>query len=103
MNTFWVYILGSHTGTLFVGVAGNLVQRLAEHRDGLQEGFTYRYGVHRLLYFEETTDVFSAISREKQLKGWTRSRKIQLITLNNPSWKDLSSSRDGPSRPPRGA
>ena len=90
MNTFWVYILGSHTGTLFVGFTGNLVQRLAEHRDGLQQGFTYRYGVHRLLYAEQTPDVFSAISREKQLKAWTRTRKIQLITLNNPSWKALA-------------
>ncbi len=90
MPTFWVYILGSHTGTLYVGVTGNLEQRLIGHRGGLEEGFTYRYGVHRLLYFEETIDVFSAITREKQLKGWTRSRKIRLITLNNPSWKDLA-------------
>jgi putative endonuclease len=90
MRTFWVYILGSHTGTLYIGVTGDLEQRLAQHREGLEKGFTYRYGVHRLLYAEETPDVFSAIAREKQLKGWTRARKIQLITLNNPAWKDLA-------------
>jgi putative endonuclease len=90
MLTFWVYILGSHTGTLHIGVTGDLEQRLEQHRVGLDKAFTYRCGVHRLLYAEETPDVFSAIAREKQLKGWTRSRRIQLITLNNPSWKDLA-------------
>lgn len=89
MRTFWVYILGSHTGTLHIGVTGDLEQRL-EHRKGLEKAFTHRSGVHRLLYAEETPDVFSAIAREKQLKGWSRSRRIQLITLNNPSWKDLA-------------
>ena len=90
MRTFWVYILGSHAGTLYIGVTGNLEQRLAQHREGTDEGFTRRYGVHRLLYAEETSDVFSAIAREKQLKGWTRARKVQLITTNNPAWKDLA-------------
>jgi putative endonuclease len=90
MRTFWVYILGSHTGTLYIGVTGNLEQRVAQHREGLEKGFTSRYGVHRLLYAEETSDVFSAIAREKQLKGWTRARKVQLITTNNPSWRDLA-------------
>ena len=90
MRTFWVYILGSHTGTLYIGVTGNLERRLAEHREGLEKGFTSRYGVHRLLHAEETSDVFAAIAREKQLKRWTRARKVQLITANNPAWKDLA-------------
>ena len=90
MRSFWVYILGSRTGTLYVGVTGDLQVRLSEHRSGLDDGFTTRYDVNRLLHFEETTDIFSAIAREKQIKGWSRRKKIQLIELYNPSWKDLA-------------
>ena len=90
MRTFWVYILGSLSGTLYVGVTNNLERRLAEHRSGLEGGFTAQYAVHRLLYFEETTDVVSALEREKQIKKWRRSKKVELIESANPSWRDLS-------------
>ena len=90
MRSYWVYILGSQTGTLYVGVTNNLELRVAEHRAGEVEGFTARYKVHRLLYFEETDDVVAAIAREKQIKGWRRDKKIALIRTKNPSWRDLS-------------
>jgi putative endonuclease len=90
MRTFWVYILGSRSGTLYVGVTNNLERRLAEHRSGVEGGFTSRYAVHRLLYFEQTTDVVSALTREKQVKAWSRRKKVELIESANPSWKDLS-------------
>ena len=87
---FWVYILGSATGTLYVGMTNDLERRLFEHRAGIVPGFASRYGLTRLLYFEETTDVFEAITREKQIKGWSRRKKIQLLESVNPSWRDLS-------------
>ncbi len=90
MRTFWVYILGSHTGMLYVGVTGNLEQRLAEHQTGIQDGFTVRAGVHRLLYCERMNDLVVALTRERQLKSWSRARKIQLITMHNPGWEDLA-------------
>jgi putative endonuclease len=90
VRTYWVYILGSGTGTFYVGVTNDLELRIAQHREGLIEGFSSRYDVHRLLYFEETTDVFAAITREKQIKGWRREKKVDLIRTANPSWRDLS-------------
>ena len=87
---YWVYIAGSSSGTLYVGVTNDLVLRIAQHREGLIPGFTATYGVHRLLYFEQTTDVWGAIAREKQIKGWRRSKKVELIESMNPSWRDLS-------------
>jgi putative endonuclease len=95
MRSFWVYILGSRTGTLYIGVTGDLELRLAQHRSGSEPGFTSRYRVHRLLHAEETNDVHSAIAREKQIKGWTRRKKIQLIESCNPSWRDLAPDRPG--------
>jgi putative endonuclease len=86
-----VYILGSRTGTLYVGVTNDLERRLWEHRNGSFPGFSSRYGVSRLLYFESTNDVFAAINREKQIKGWGRRKKIRLIETINPSWRDLFS------------
>jgi len=90
MRTFWVYILGSLSGTLYIGVTNDLARRIFEHRSGLEKGFVSKYGVYRLLYFEETTDVFAALTREKQLKGWSRRKKMALIRSMNPAWKDLS-------------
>ncbi len=72
------------------GVANALERRLLEHRDGTVEGFTKRYGVHRLVHFGETDAVTAAIAREKQIKGWSRARKIALIQTENPEWKDLA-------------
>ncbi len=90
MRQFWVYIAASRTGTLYTGVTNDLHRRMAEHRSGRFPGFTEKYGVHRLLHFEETSDTLSAITREKQIKGWNRAKKVRLIESRNPGWKDLA-------------
>ena len=88
---YYVYILTNRDDSvLYIGVTSNLTKRLYEHRNHLADGFTKRYNVHKLVYFEQTTDVNSAIAREKQLKGWTRKKKIDLISKTNPEWIDLS-------------
>jgi putative endonuclease len=85
-----VYILASRrNGTLYTGVTGDLVNRIWEHRSGLVEGFTKRYGVHRLVYFEVHDHMPEAIRREKQIKKWNRAWKIDLIERTNPRWHDL--------------
>jgi putative endonuclease len=85
-----VYILSSkRNGTLYVGVTSDLVKRVWEHKNDLLEGFTKKYGVHDLVYFELHGDMESAITREKQLKKWHRGWKIELIEKNNPTWRDL--------------
>ena len=76
--------------TLYIGITNNLARRVSEHKNGVGSGFTARYHFDRLVYFEQTTDVRDAIAREKQLKGWTRKRKIELIKSMNPTWCDLS-------------
>ena len=76
-------------GTLYIGVTSDLIRRIYEHRMGLVEGFTKKYGIHRLVYFEETPDVHAALQREKNLKHWIRDWKIALIEQHNPEWKDL--------------
>ena len=90
MRTYYVYVLTNNSGTLYVGMTNDLYRRLQEHRDGVGSAFTSRYKVHRLLYFEDTSDVKSAFEREKQLKGWTRARKLELIKAINPKMQDLS-------------
>jgi putative endonuclease len=86
-----VYILSNWCDSvLYIGVTGNLPRRLYEHRNGLVDGFTKQYNVHKLVYFESTSDVYSAISREKQLKKWSRVKKNELISKMNPKWEDLS-------------
>lgn len=90
MKSYYVYILASKTkGTLYVGVTRDLVRRIWEHRNDLVSGFTKRYNIHRLVYFEQTNDILSAIKREKQLKNWHRRWKIDLINQDNPTWSDL--------------
>jgi putative endonuclease len=86
-----VYILasGKH-GTLYIGVTSNLLARLHQHREGLIEGFSSRYGIDRLVYFELSDDMPIAIAREKQLKKWRRAWKIELIEQGNPEWIDLA-------------
>lgn len=85
-----VYILASkHNGTLYIGVTSDLIRRAYEHKNNLVEGFTKKYGVHLLVYFEPCEDMHSAITREKQLKKWNRSWKLRLIKERNPDWKDL--------------
>jgi len=90
MNTYYVYILASKkNGTLYIGVTDNLTRRAYEHKNDLVEGFTKKYGVLKLVYYEQTNDIHSAIQREKELKKWNRQWKINLIEKFNPNWKDL--------------
>ena len=90
MNTYYVYILCSkRNGTLYIGVTSNLIKRVYEHKQNLVEGFTKKYNVKNLVYYENTSDVKAAIQREKQLKKWKRAWKIELIEKNNPTWDDL--------------
>jgi putative endonuclease len=85
-----VYILGSISETLYIGITSNLRLRLRQHKDRINRGFTAKYDVDRLLYFETSREVTNAIAREKQLKGWRREKKIALIQSMNPEWKGLS-------------
>lgn len=90
---YFVYILSNwDDSVLYIGVTSNLPRRLYEHRNGLADGFTKKYNVHKLVYYEYTNDVYSAISREKQLKKWVRAKKNALIAKMNPEWADLSDS-----------
>ena len=92
---YFVYILSNwNDSVLYIGVTSNLPRRLYQHRNGLADGFTKKYNVHKLVYYEHTNDVYSAISREKQLKNWNRSKKNTLIESQNPRWDDLSESWD---------
>ena len=91
---YYVYILSNwDDSVIYIGVTSNLRKRLYEHRSLLADGFTKKYNIHKLVYFEETSDVNSAIAREKQLKGWTRKKKNDLIARMNPEWQDLSANR----------
>ena len=88
--SFWVYILASDPGgTLYVGVTNNLVRRVFEHRNDMVPGFTKRYGVKRLVYFEEHGTAYAAIQREKNIKHWPRAWKTKTIAEKNPAWRDL--------------
>ena len=89
-RTFYVYLLASKSRRLYVGVTNNLERRLYEHKSKQFEGFTKKYNIDRLVYFEQTTDILSAIAMEKQIKSWNRSKKIGLVESNNPTWEDLS-------------
>lgn len=89
-HRYYVYLLASRSGVLYCGVTNNLERRMAEHKAGTADGFTKRYMVNRLVWFEDTIDVNAAIAREKQIKGWKRCRKIELIEAGNPDWRDLS-------------
>ena len=89
-HNYCVYIVGSSTGTLYIGMTHNLDRRVLEHKSGEFEGFASKYGCNRLVYFESFDDVRNAIDREKQLKGWRRQKKIALIEALNPRWQDLA-------------
>lgn len=82
--------MGSSTGTLYTGITNNLTRRVFEHKNHIVAGFTDRYNIDRLLYFETFHDAASAINREKQIKKWRREKKVKLIDSVNPKWKDLS-------------
>ena len=90
MKQYYVYIMTNKSRTLYSGVTNNLERRVYEHKRKLVPGFTSKYNVTRLVYFEVTQDIQAAISREKQIKGWLRGKKIALIESVNPEWKDLS-------------
>lgn len=87
---FYVYIMASDSGTLYIGMTGELTSRVLQHKSGKIEGFTKKYGCHKLVYYEEYEYVYDAIGREKQLKKWNRKKKEFLIATINSSWKDLA-------------
>ena len=90
MNQYYIYIMTNFTNTtLYTGVTNNLMRRVYQHKNGLVEGFTKKYKVHKLVYYEETESIIAAITREKQIKGGSRQDKIDLINNMNPEWKDL--------------
>ncbi|MPZ50085.1 MAG: GIY-YIG nuclease family protein [Dehalococcoidia bacterium] len=90
MNIYYVYIMTNRSFTPYVGVTNNLERRVLEHRSRRPGSFTGRYHLDRLVYFEETDDVTVAIQREKQIKGWTRAKKMALVNSVNSGWKDLA-------------
>jgi putative endonuclease len=90
MKQYAVYIMASRSKTLYIGVTSNLEQRVYQHKNKLIAGFTSKYNIDRLVYFELTSDVVPAIEKEKQIKGWKREKKIALIETTNPTWQDLS-------------
>lgn len=90
MKQYYVYIMTNKSGTLYIGVTNDLTRRMSEHQQGIGGRFTTKYRITRLVYFEETRDIHAALAREKQLKGWTRVKKLELIASDNPQWIDLS-------------
>jgi putative endonuclease len=90
MHSYYVYITASRSLVLYIGVTNNLQRRLYEHKMNLFEGFTKQYDVDRLLYYETFSSVDQAIAREKQLKGWSRSKKLTLIKKMNPELKEIT-------------
>lgn len=88
---YFVYILSSRNKALYIGMTNNLERRVWQHKNGQGSSHTKKYNINQLVYFEATSDVKSAISREKVLKGWKRDKKLELIRDFNPDWKDLSS------------
>jgi putative endonuclease len=90
-KTYYVYVLArKQNGTLYIGVTNDLERRLYEHKNNLSDGFTKRYRVHNLVYYESVNDINVALQREKQLKRWTRKWKMELIEKVNPEWSDLA-------------
>src|SRR5437667_12182897 len=98
-RTFYVYIMTNRSGTLYTGVTNNLMRRVYEHKHHLTPGFTSKYKVDRLVYFEFGESISAAIEREKQSKGWTRKKKLDLVRTSNPKWKDLSAEWYPPETP----
>lgn len=90
MMTYCVYIMASESGVIYIGVTNDLERGILEHKTGAVPGFSARYNLKKVVYFEVFADVRAAIGREKQLKGWLRKRKVALIESVNPKWNDLS-------------
>jgi putative endonuclease len=89
-HQYFVYIVSSNSGTLYIGMTNNVYRRALQHKAGEIDGFSKQYDCTRLVYYESFDDVHQAIGREKQLKGWTRAKKIALIESKNPRWEDLA-------------
>jgi putative endonuclease len=90
MKNYYIYILASKKdGVIYTGVTDNLIRRVFEHKEGSVEGFSKKYFVKKLVYFETTSDINSAINREKQIKRWKREWRVELIEEDNPNWLDL--------------
>lgn len=89
-HKYWVYIVASRSGTLYIGITNSLDRRMREHKSRSVEGFSSKYHCDRLVYFEKFDCVHKAIGREKQLKGWRREKKIALIVTRNPRWEDFA-------------
>jgi putative endonuclease len=89
-HIYYTYIVASRSLNLYVGFTSDLIHRIKQHKEGAYEGYSKQYNCNRLVWFERYGDVHLAIAREKQLKGWTRTKKIALIQLQNPTWIDLS-------------
>ncbi|MBI2233513.1 MAG: GIY-YIG nuclease family protein [Micavibrio aeruginosavorus] len=90
MRNYYVYMMTNKSHrVLYTGMTNDLIRRVSEHKSGIYPGFTQRYKAHKLVYFEHTFDVNSAIAREKQIKGWIRARKNALVAATNPEWNDL--------------
>ena len=90
MKEYFVYIMTNRSRTLYVGTTNDLTRRMQEHKEGRGSAFTSKYHLDQLVYFESGHDVYAAIAREKQIKGWLRAKKIALIDTQNPAWRDLS-------------
>ena len=90
LHQYYVYIMTNKSGTLYTGLTNNLERRMNEHKNKLLKGFSEKYNITRLVFYEVFNDIRSALSREKQIKGWVRSKKIETIESLNPGWKDLS-------------
>jgi putative endonuclease len=100
-GNYFTYIIASRSRTLYIGITSNLVLRVHQHKHKLHEGFSAKYNCHRLVWFERFEGPSRAIAREKQLKGWTRAKKIALIEISNPTWEDLSAATIQPFAPPQ--
>jgi putative endonuclease len=90
MKQYYIYIMTNRSRTLYTGVTNNLYRRVYEHKNKLIDGFAKKYNITKLVWYEVTSDINSAIAREKQIKGWLRKKKIALFESMNPDWKDLS-------------
>jgi putative endonuclease len=90
VNTYYVYMMASHTKVLYIGVTNNIEARVQQHKMAPPTTFTGKYSVSRLVWYEDYPDAQAAIAREKQLKGWRRSKKVALIQAGNPNWMDIS-------------